>query len=294
MTDARWQHYLNTLSPELAALHRNPPPDELPVAGRSPVSVADLLAVIREQVAPSTGPTLQIREERAGAGMLAGAWRHVVRRQVAAVLALFDAGLASEAPPNARAALEHAVLSQRLALAADAGALEGLMQRIAREHQTRQDKHLRYLQDLDAATGGVHESLLRETQEVLARGHVAPDGRSRVATPVAEHFAGLPEGVHFYSVYGRLSEATHAGLPSAAPYLSGPATQGAPLSSEPAPFAWAEALALLCWSCWAADDAMRRFLIDGDTLAARHRPLMARIGLAPDTESPPADRSSST
>lgn len=83
----------------------------------------------------------------------------------------------------------------------------------------------------------------------------------------------------------------HAGLSSAAPFLAR-AARGGPLSAEPAPSAWAEALALLCWSCWAVDDAMRRFLVDGDELAARHGPLMARIGLAPDAE-PPADLSSS-
>jgi hypothetical protein len=294
VTDVPWERYLNALPPELAALHRDPPPDELPVDSRPPVSVAELLAVIREQSAAGNGAGLQLREDPAGAGLLAGAWRHVVRRQARAVLALFDAGLASEAAPNARAALEHAVLSQRLAVAADEGALEELMLRITREHQTRQDKHMRYLQDLDAGTGGVHRTLLEETREELARRRVVPDGQPRGATPVAEHFAGLPGGVHFYSVYGRLSEAAHAGLPSAAPYLAGAVLSGATLSSEPAPAAWAEALALLCWSCWAADDAMRRFLVDGDALAARHGPLMARIGLAPDTETPPGERSSST
>ncbi len=40
-----------------------------------------------------------------------------------------------------------------------------------------------------------------------------------------------------------------------------------------------ETLAVLCWACWAADDAMRRFLVDGDDLAARHLPVLGRAGL---------------
>lgn len=107
-----------------------------------------------------------------------------------------------------------------------------------------------------------------------------PTDKSRPKTRTAKsHFDDVPAGKHWHSVYGRLSENGHAGPGSAAPYLLPALQTDAPVPAQPAPVVWAETLAALCWSCWAADDAMRRFLVDGDDLSARHEPLMARIGL---------------
>lgn len=47
VTDGPWEPFVDALPPELAALDGNPPPDELPVPGRPPVSAAEPLAVIR-------------------------------------------------------------------------------------------------------------------------------------------------------------------------------------------------------------------------------------------------------
>jgi len=52
--------------------------------------------------------------------------------------------------------------------------------------------------------------------------------------------------------------------------------------AEPEPAPWSETALLLTSACWAADDAVLRFLTDGDDLSARHRPLLTTLGLAAD------------
>jgi hypothetical protein len=113
-------------------------------------------------------------------------------------------------------------------------------------------------------------------------------GISQIHHGEGRRFVGITEELLAAFMRGRA--AGHGGLTSAAPCLAGMALRGAPQSSDPAPSAWTEALALLGWSCWAVDDAMRRFLFQGDEFAAMHVSLMARIGRAPDEGVPPADR----
>lgn len=223
-----------------------------------------------------------VRQDRFGAGLVAAAWRHTTHRQARAVLALFTAGLAVEAQANARGCLEHAVLLQRLALAVDAGELEPLLLQLTLEQQRRAGQHLNYLDGLDGRSGQQHSDLLQTARAWHVLGRVPADkSRPDVRTAKA-HFEGVPHGLDLHSVYGSLSENTHAGLTSAAPYLLPALQHDQPVLARPGPVRWTEALGLLCWSCWAADDAMLRFLVDGQDLARRHVALLARVGLATD------------
>lgn len=276
-----WQRYLASLPPLLAALHAQAPADVLTAPDGQTVTADDLLAVLREQVAEPAGVVERaVRKDRHGPGLLAAAWRHVGYQQARAVTALFDAGLAVEAQANARACIEHAVLLQRLAAAADNDQTGRLLLQLTYEQQKRQGRKLDYVEELDAASGGRHQALLAEARR-QHDAHQVPEDRSRPQVRTAfSHFSELPGGIHFYSVYSRLSENTHAGLSSAVAYLLPALQADKPVSPHAAPADWAEVLAMVCWSCWAADDALRRFLVDGEGIAARHVPLMAKVGLA--------------
>ncbi len=280
-SSAGWQKFLSALPPELADLHRSPPADVLPLPTGRGVTIPELLTALREQTArPPVAGGRGLRQDRDGAGLVAAAWRHVTHRQAQAVLQLFDVGLAVEAQTNARACVEHAVALQRLALAADDDQLEPLLEDLVREQQRRQSRVLDYLDGLDASSGGQHSGLLAAARSEHDA-HQVPANRGRPRTrTVRDVFLGVPDGEHLHSIYSRLSENSHAGLASAAPYLLRALQTEQPVPARPEPVPWAEALALLCWACWAADDAMRRFLVDGDDIAARHIPIMARLGLA--------------
>lgn len=276
-----WQRFLAALPPELANLHAEPPVDVLPLPDGRQVTVDELREVLHEQTAGQAASAVRaLREERRAAGMLAAAWRHTVQRQAQAVLVLLEAGLAVEAQANARVCLEHAVALQRLAQAADQEQLDALLEDVVHHQQRRQHRQLSYLERLDAASGGQHRGLLAAARRQHEAGLVPADKGRPAAGTVKAHFDDVAAGEHWHSVYGRLSENTHAGLSSAAPYLLPALQVDGVVHGKPARVAWAETLAVLCWSSWAADDAMRRFLVDGDDLAARHVPLMARVGLA--------------
>jgi hypothetical protein len=278
-----WDRFREGLPPLLAALHESPPADVLAVPDGGSYESEDLLAVLRGQVRPAEAAgDRPLREDRGGAALLAAAWRHAAYGHARAVLALFDAGQSAHAHPNARACLEHAVVLQQLGAAADAGGVDGFLEQLAREQHARTAKQLDYLEALDAGSGGGHRALLaaaRAQHDAAAPGGAGSGPRR---TTVKSRFEGLPGGAdHFYNVYGGLSEKAHAGLTSAVPYLTAALRDGSPVGPEPASDGWAETLAVLCWCCWAADDALRRFLVDGDAMSARHVPLMARVGLVP-------------
>lgn len=277
-----WRDYLASLSPGLAALHQNPPEDVFDLGDGRSVTVDELFTVLAEQVAavPAGTGRRSTREDRGGAAQLAGAWRHATFGQARAVLALRAAGLLVEAQANARACFEHAVMLRRLALAADDGQLESLMEEIAYQAQQRGVKQLEYLVELDEANGGTHRALLQAARAQLEANNVPPDKSRPQTRTVKAVFDGVPHGRHLYDVHSRLSEHTHANLASATPYLD--LRTPSVVLAEPQPVAWAETAALLCWSCWAAEDGMVRFLNDGADLAARQAALLARIGLAPD------------
>lgn len=276
-----WREFIASLPPELAALHENPPEDVFDFDNGRSVTVAELFKVLSEQVAVPPGLVRRsTREDRAGPALLAGAWRHATFRQARAVLALRAASLLAEAQVNARACFEHAVMLRRLALAADDGQLETLIEEIAYRAQQRGVKQLDYLEELDDANGAPHGGLLQAARARLEADRVPPDKSRPQTRTVKAVFDSVPHGRHLYDVYSRLSEHTHASLNSAAPYLN-LRTDSVALA-EPQPVAWAETAALLCWSCWAAEDAMVRFLYDGADLAGRQAALLARVGLAPD------------
>ena len=280
-----WARFLGTLPPDLAALHADPPPDAVPVGGGRLLDADELLGLLRTQVATGGGPSgatavaRVLRPERAGSGMVAAAWRHSTYRQARAVLTLIDAGLGVEAQANARACLEFAVVLRRLALAADDDADGPLLEQMAFEQQRRQAGQLDHLDGLDA--GGEHASLLAGARGQHDAARVPADKGRPGARTVLSHFLAVPDGVHLHSVYGRLCEASHAGLTSAVPFLLPALRDDTPVPAEPEPAPWAETALLLAWACWAADDAMLRFLDDGLDLAARHLPLFAALGLAP-------------
>ena len=159
---------------------------------------------------------------------------------------------------------EHAVALEELALAADSGELEALLERMAGDVGRRQGWQLDSLDRLDADKGGTNRSLLdaaRENQEILM-----PPGQLRRIRDMFDRVS--PVGA-LYSVYSRLSEgSTHAGLGSAAPYLESAVRAGTAVPAAPDAVPWAETAALLCWSCCAAEDAMLRFIEDGVDRAA--------------------------
>jgi hypothetical protein len=276
-----WADSLNRLPPALASLHAQRPADVLSLPEGGAVTLEQIGQVLRAQAAdqPSAGLPRPLRDDRAAAGMMAAAWRHITFRQARAVLALFDVGLQPETQANARVCLEHAVLLQRLALAADADATGPLLEELAANQHRRQQQRLDYLDELDAAAGGKNRTLIAEARQLRGAGAPARNRTRPQAGTVASHFHGIPNGPHFHSIYGQLSENTHAGFSSAAPFLYRSLKTGEPVSPEPDCVPWAETLMLVSWSCWAADDAMRRFLSDDHDPAARHVALLASLGL---------------
>jgi hypothetical protein len=279
-----WESYLSSLPPELRALYDGSPPDDaMVVAGGQSVHVVEFLTVLAEQVStPSDAAQRRIRHDRQGAGMLAEAWHHIVFGQARAVLTLVGAALQMEAQANARVCFEHAVALQELAVAADNGELEALLEQVVEEARKRQTRQLDYLDAVDASTGGTHRSML----DAVRRDHETwlqhDRSRRRPSPRIKAMFEQVSPGGHLHSVYGRLSESsTHAGLGSAAPYLGRALRVGAAVPATPEVVDWAETAAMLCWSCWAADDAMRRLLEGGTDRADRHVEPLARVGLAP-------------
>lgn len=275
----QWQSFVAGLHPEIAVLHEQPLPDVLITPDGGTVTVQDLLEVLRQQTAPVDSGRRRLRSDRYGPGLFAAAWRHTTFRQARAVLSLFQADLAAEAQANARAGLEHAVLLQRVALAADQDELEPLLLALAQDQRRHQDVQLDYLADLDDRTGAQYRPLLEAARAEQAARQVPTDKSRPSVRTVKAHFQSLPNGLNLHSVYSTLSNNTHAGLASATPYLLPALRDDQPVPAQPEAVRWAEALALLCWSCWAADDAMRRFLVDGDDLAQRHDTLLGQIGL---------------
>ena len=189
------------------------------------------------------------------------------------MLALLDVGFQVEPQAKARVCIEHAVALEELALAADSGELEALLERMAGDVGRRQGWQLDSLDRLDADKGGTSRSLLdaaRENQEILM-----PPGQLRRIRDMFDRVS--PVGA-LYNVYSRLSEgSTHAGLGSAAPYLESAVRAGTAPDAAP----WAETAALLCWSCCATEDAMLRFIEDGVDRAARQVEPWACVGIAP-------------
>jgi hypothetical protein len=278
-TTPQWDAFHAALPDPLAALHDAPPADVLPLPGGRDVTVDELVQVLRDQTARPRGPgrTLPLRNNYEGAAWIAAAWRHTVHRQARAVLTLLDADLDAEAQANARSAVEHAIELVRLAAAADRGALEPFMAALAAENVARQSKQLRRLAEIDETTGGTNRELI---EHALAAMPQLPAAAAGPRTVKDKFEAALPGGKLFHDVYGRLSEATHAGMTSAARYLGGMLKHGGPIPARPDTTQWAETLAVLAWSCWAADDALSRF-VDGDpNVHVRHAKLLARIGLA--------------
>lgn len=274
-----WDAFVASLPGPLAALHDAPPTDVLPLPGGREVTVDELVMVLKDQTAGPAGATgpAPLRNKDQGAAWIAAAWRHTVHRQVRAVLTLFDAGLDAEAQANARSALEHAVELVRLAAATDADALDPFMAALAADSQKRQRRQLQRLAEVDEATGGANRALIEHARAVVPPPTPATSG----PRTVKEKFeTALPTGMLFHDVYGRLSVATHAGMTSATAYLGKMLKHGGPVPARPDPTHWAETLAVLAWSCWAADDALLRFVDGGQRGHTPHAELLASIGLA--------------
>lgn len=155
------------------------------------------------------------------------------------------------------------------------------MEEMAYQAQQRQLDELKYLDELDQAAGGEHRNLVAAARSQQMANPVPRDTSRPQTREVKAVFEAVPNGLNFYNVYRRLSDSTHAGLGSAIPFLAPAQRSGGPLTAEPELDYWAEYAALLSWSCWAADDAMLRFLEDGADLADRQVELLARIGIAP-------------
>lgn len=274
-----WEQRLANQDPELRALSEGPPPaDDMPVGDRT-IPRAEFLSVLADQVsnAPDDGRR-PIRPDRIGAGMLAAARRLIVFGQAQAVVKLLDAGFEVEAQANARVCFEHAVALQELALAADADKLDAAMGQLAGDAGRHQKRQLDHLDQVDSATGHTYRSLLdaaRAEHELWLR-PADYSGRQ-----IKDMFENVSPGGALYSAYSRMSEASHAGLGSAVPYLQTELRAGSDTPAPPDEVPWAETAALLCWSCCAAEVAMLSFLTDGADRATQQVELLARVGLAP-------------
>lgn len=279
-----WRDFLASLPETLRPLAEAPPPDVTTTADGRTISAEELLAVLTEQVAfdPAAAPRA-LHPDRGRAGLLAGAWRLVVFGQARAVCLLLERGLRVEALTNARASLEHAVYLRRFAQAVDADQLESFMAEMAYQAHRQRGRELTYLESLDEAVLGPHREFLAHFRAA----HEAEDMPRRTQLfdfdQIRRVFEGTPGGAELYNAYGRLSNGAHAGLGSAAPYLLPALQTQTPLLGQPHPVPWAETTALLNWSCWAADDAMTRFLADGADLLDRQIALLTRIGFVRPT-----------
>lgn len=240
------------------------------------------MAALTQQVSPiSAAGERALNSHHGTAAYLAEGWRHIVFRQARAVIALFEQDFSAEAQANARVAIEHAVALQRLAQAADEGTIEVFLGELAYQAQRRSGQQLDYLQRLDESGGGENEELIR-----AARSSHDESARARSKDypnlgTVKGLFEEMAHGEHFHSVYSQLSEVTHAGIASATPYVFEALKSDSPVPSVPPPVPWAETALLLCWACWAAEDATARFLEDGSDLATRQVEILAALGLAP-------------
>lgn len=191
-----------------------------------------------------------------GTVLLCGAWWSVVHRQARAARVLVQHGHRSEAEPNVRVALEHAVLLQVVAAQAAAGR-PALMEALVQSAYQQQG---RFLVDLGAATGTSRspdeQGLFEAAQNLL--------GELRDPEPVDEwgwirhvqqQCRQLSDGDRLYVWYRMLSTETHAGLGTALPYLSR-MLRGETPKREPLAAAFAEHVGLLCWSSVAATRAL--------------------------------------
>lgn len=262
--------------------------EDVAALDNGPVTPEQLLSVLREQVTlQGLGGPLVLRGAAAQIGYVAYAWREVVYRQVRAVLALFDAGLAVQAQPNARAALEHAVMLQGAAGAEAQGRGLEFLAAVEAERSEHATRAIKRLKRWDADTGGQHTALVAAALQ-HAKTPTVPVPDLKASTGLL--FASLPSaGSAFHALWGDLSEGAHAGIVSAMPYF----LPGGPGGVGPKPVRWSEALLALCWACWAADDALDAFT-EARGLADRHPPLTLPLGFLPGERrhSPTSDKGS--
>lgn len=272
-----WTDFLGRQDPSLRALHQAPSSeDDMPVGART-VTRAEMLSILEEQVSSALDASPRtIRRDREGVGSIAAAWRLVVFGQAHAVLTLLHAGFEVEPQANARVCFEHAVALQELALAADADQLDAATEQLAGDSRRFQKRQLDYLDRIDVEMGGANRTLLEAARKEHATWIQAPGYASR---QIKDMFERVSSDGALYSVYSRMSEATHAGLASAVPYIQSSMRTGSLKAAAPETIAWAETAAFLSWSCCAAEDAMLRFVDEGTELATRQVELLARIGL---------------
>lgn len=210
-------------------------------------------------------------------GLVVGAWRHTTFRQARAVLALLAAGSRFEATVNARSCLEHAVAVQAVALMFDKGGTAEAEDHLRRQALAGQNKALKDLDFVDAATGGTYRDLLAGLRQEWG----LDAGKKIGPSNVVDIFKVVPSGEHIYrQVYAPLSATTHASFLSAVPYLR--SVKDGQMTLAPAPEAgdWAENMLWLCWSCWAAEDGLSRFVDGTQDEVRRHVELLGRVGLA--------------
>ncbi|UJH70442.1 DUF5677 domain-containing protein [Ornithinimicrobium sp. INDO-MA30-4] len=272
-----WTAFLSNLPSEIRALQENPPED---VLGNG-VGTDQLIAALSEQVSPPSSVHERALDSRHGtAAYLAAGWRHIVFRHARAVIILIEHDFSVEAQASARVAIEHAIALQRLSQAADEGTIGSFVGELAYRAQQRSGRQLAYLQELDDSGGGENAALLQAAASSHADSAVSRSKEYPNLGTTKGLFDGLPNGRHLHTVYSQLSEATHAAIASATPYIFEAARSGQPVPAAPRPVSWTETALLLCWSCWAAEDAMVRFLEDGSDLATRQIEIMATVGLA--------------
>jgi hypothetical protein len=281
--EASWAAFRATLPEALAALLPEDRPavsaDVLDLPSGARVTVPELLAALRDQVAlQSLGGPLVLHAEGAQVGYVAYAWREVVYRQTRAVVALFNANLSDQAQPNARVALEHAVILQAAARAHMAGTDLDFLAAVNWGQEEHARRAIKRLVKWDQGMGGQNASLITAAAEHQKANAALP--KPFTSAQPSALFEQLPAGGGgFHTVWSSLSASLHAGFVSAMPYL--PADGPGGLGSVPV--RWADALVALVWSCWASDDALDQ-LTAVAPIAGRHVPAMRSVGLAPDAE----------
>lgn len=135
-------------------------------SGDKSMSAAELADMLEAQIATASGPAeWNFRPEGFRWNLFAAAWRMTVRRHIKAVLELRRLGLLVELLPNARSAIEHAVLLRALGDAVAEGEGDAFIDAVEASAQDSARGMLSALERLDDATGSAFAELLSAARD---------------------------------------------------------------------------------------------------------------------------------
>lgn len=258
-------------------LVENPPPDEVILSDRRFDREEVLEILDRQWELFSATPGLPYHLSDTAAVGIAGSWWATVHRQTRAAVVLVRAGQGTEAAPNLRSALEHAVTLELLAQAHEAGEVGRLLTELDAKQAKDAGTLINDLEQLSTLSDAERHAL-KGVRDIWSRpGTPERDNSLAYLSIVKQATAKLPAGDLLYLYYRQFSSQTHAGFASAMPYLKRLIDDGR-LAKAPVPFNLAEPLGLMVWACATSSLAMDRFLAER-VLEPRVRPLLEGLGL---------------